>query len=151
MSPTRRRVLLTAAGLAAGAVYAYGLIAAGLAALLGAGGASLFMILAASPLVVGPFVWPVVGGLLAWADRRWARVTVLIALVAHAIWALLAIALDHAALQRLPELVRILPLETCGALAFYITGQALAWWLALRARTTAPEVDTDSTLLRLSR
>jgi hypothetical protein len=143
MSPTGKRALLTAAGIAAGLAYSYGLTMAGLAALLGAGGASLFMILAASPLVIGPFMWPVVGGLLAWRDRGWARVTVLIALTAHLAWALLAIALDDAALQRLPELVRVLPLETLGALAFYIVGQALAWWLTLRSFSTRSRANSQ--------
>lgn len=132
---TRRRTIALFTGVLLGAVYGYGLMAAALAAMLGGGGASFFLLVATSPLLVGFASWPVVGGLLAWRERRWSRVTVAGWLGLHAAWAAAAVVLDGKALAGLASLARALPLETTAAVLFWVAGQVALWWLVATGRS----------------
>ena len=131
---TRRRLLAVLVGVALGSAYGYGLMAAALAAMLGGGGSSFFLLVATSPLLVGFASWPVVGGLLAWRERRWSRVAVAGWLGLHAAWAAAAVVLDGKALAGLVRLARALPVETTVAVLFWVAGQAALWWLVATGR-----------------
>lgn len=132
---TRRRTITLLIGVVLGAGYGYGLMAVALAGLLGGGGASFFLLVATSPLLVGFASWPVVGGLLAWRDRRWTRVVVASWLGLHGAWAAAAVILDGKALAGLARLARALPLETTAAVLFWVAGQVILWWLVATGRS----------------
>ena len=138
-------MVFAAGGALAGTVYGYGLMTAALAAMLGAGGVSFFLLVATSPLLIGFASGPVVGSALAWRERRWVRIAVACWLGLHLGWVVLTVSLEPDALPALVKLARVLPVETGGALLFWLAGQASAWWLVARGGRSASTVGRDRT------